>query len=180
MSKRTRREKTEKKAGETGKTSSTSAVETIRRRRNKRLLMVGAIAILMPLFELVAYQFRATTITFVNSSTEPIKGLKLTYPGGAFDAPEIKAGARLTHVIRPNYTFHRDDFSTYRLMVSFATPDGGFYRQTDRIGSLDYSARETFTLFLTPPKGAIELKHTTTPGFPLGTIRDLLASMGIG
>ncbi len=150
-----------------------------KRRRNRRLIVLGLIALSFPIVEVVAYRYRAITVTVANRTSRPMIGLKVTYTGGSFGVDAIEAGGSVTRVIVPDYTFRGSEFSTYRTTIEFSTP-GGFCRQTGRAGTLDYSAHETYTLQLAPPEGPVELKHTTFPGFPLGTIRELLQRLGIG
>ena len=107
-------------------------------------------------------------------------GLKVAYPGGSFEQDELKSGGTMTRLIRPDYTFGRDDFSTYRTTIRFGTGDGRLSRHNIRIQSLDYSAGETYSVRPGPPGLGVEVEHMTEPGFPLGTIRSLFRSLGLG
>jgi len=151
----------------------------LRKRRNRRLIVLGAIALCFPILELLAYRFRAITVTIANRSAEPVTALKFSYPGGDFTLPEIPPADSITRVIRPDYTFRRDDFSTYRATIEFLTPNAR-HREQRKVGSLDYSAHETYTIQAGPEGARVEIKQTTSPGFPLSAIRELLARLGIG
>ena len=48
--------------------------------------------------EVVAYRFRAITITLSNRSAEPITRVKLTYTGGSIETAELKPGGSVTRV----------------------------------------------------------------------------------
>ena len=148
--------------------------EVVRRRRTKRLILLGVVAVVLPLAEVVAYRFRSILIVVVNKSDEPIRNVKVIYPGGSFGAPELKPGAEVTEAARPDYTFTRESFSNYPTTVSFATAAGDLKRLNYKAGTVDYSARETYTIQPDPAGTGVEIKHSTHPGFPLGTIRDLL------
>jgi hypothetical protein len=156
------------------------SVEALKRRRNKRFLFVALVGISFPIFELIAYQYRAITISFSNRSEQAIRSVKVTYDGGAFDLPEIKPGGVATHVIRPNFQFTSKEFATYWMWISLSTENGHIIRLGERTGALDFSSKELYTIESTPPNGQIELKHTTRPGFPLGLVRDLMERLGIG
>ncbi len=156
-----------------------TAGEIIRRRRNRRFLFVAVVVVALPVLEVISYQYRAITIVIANKAEVPLTRLKVTYPGGLFEAPELKAGASVTHVARPNFTFTREKFSMYELFLTFTTPDKGSIRQFARTGSIDYSARETYTVEPDPQDGKLVIKHTTDPGFPLSAIRDLFRSLGV-
>jgi hypothetical protein len=176
-SKERRKEKT--RGGDSPEARPSTTPEALRHRRNRRFLFVGLIALTFPILEVVAYQFRAITITFVNSSNLTVKGIKVTYSGGAFDAPELKPGASLTRRIRPDYSFKGEQFSTYSLAIRFAAEDG-LHSQLGRAGALDYSAQEIYTITQTPPESRLQLEHTTRPGFPLSLVRDLMERLGFG
>ncbi len=154
--------------------------EALRKRRNRRFLFLGIVAISFPILELIAYQFRAITITISNRSDERITGIRMIYTGGEFTAPELKPGGSTTRVVRPDFTFKGDHFATYLGIVSFTTADGARRSLTTRLGSIDFSATERYTFEAGPPNEPVLLKHSTSPGFPLSTIRDLLARLGIG
>jgi len=154
--------------------------DLVRRRRNRRMIFLAVVAVLLPLLEVAAYQFRAILIVVSNDSNEVVTDMKVTYPGGSFEAKELKPGAERTELTRPNFTFTSAEFSTYRTTITLTTADGGRTRQAGRTGTVDYSARETFSIRNVGPSGATEIKHTTHPGFPLGTIRDLLTKLGVG
>jgi len=153
--------------------------ETLKRRRYRRLIFVGLIGLAFPILEVIAYQFRAITVTISNRSNQPITDLKVTYPGGAFDAPELKSGGSITRVIRPDFTFKGANFATYPLNVRFATSNG-IIRGGGPVGTIDFSAHETYTIEPAPLEVPVQVvKHTTSPGFPLSLIRDLLERLGI-
>ena len=151
----------------------------LRKRRNKRLMILGAMALVIPVLEVIAYHYRAITITIVNKSPAPLTALKFTYPGGDFAAAEIRPEESISRVIRPDFSFSRADFSTYRPGLVFQTPDA-HYRQFFKISTLDYSCTENFAITPSPETGRAEVKQRTSPGFPLSAIRDLLARLGIG
>ena len=153
--------------------------EVVRRRRNRRMIFLGLIAVLLPLLEVAAYRFRSILIVVVNDSDEVVTNVKVSYPGGSFAAQELKPGAELTELARPDFTFTSAAFSTYLTQISFSSADGGLTRLAGRTGTVDYSARETFALRNDGPNGVMEIKHTTHPGFPLGAIRDLLTKLGV-
>jgi hypothetical protein len=157
-----------------------SMVDALKRRRNRRLIFVGLVGLSFPILEVIAYRFRAITMTIDNRTVGPITDLKVTFPGGSLDEPEIKPGGEVTRVTRPDFTFSGKEFSTYPLTIRFTTADGGVIREMVRAGALDYSATEKYTIQMVPPDGHIQLKHATSPGFPLSVIRDLLARMGFG
>ena len=176
---RNQRRKLAKAEAEAQAPAQPTAKEIIRRRRNRRFLFVAAVAVALPALEVLSYRYRAITIVVRNNADVPVTKIKLTYPGGSFEAPELKAGAEVAHVARPDFTFTRNEFSMYLLFLSFATPDKGSVRQFSRIGGVDYSARETFAIEPDGPEQKLVIKHTTAPGFPLGTIRDLFRSLGV-
>ncbi len=153
--------------------------EALRRRRNRRFLFVGLIGLCFPILEVIAYQFRAITITFINRSELAIKGIKVTYTGGEFEVPALKPGASQTRLIRPDFSFTQkgDQFSTYELTIQYAAEKGSLFRQRGRAGTLDYSAQEIYTITQTP-EGGLQLQHTNRPGFPLSLIRDLMERLG--
>ena len=175
-----RQQSVEAKGSTPAKPSATT--DALRRRRNRRFLFVGLLALSFPILEVIAYQFRAITITLVNRSELAIKGITVTYSGGAFDVPELKPRGSLTRLIRPDFTFKfkGDQFSTYNLTIRYATEDGNSYGQIGRAGALDYSAREIYTFTQTPPNGRVQLQHTTRLGFPLSLVRDLMDRLGFG
>lgn len=152
--------------------------EVVRRRRQRRFLLLAAVAVLLPVLEVLAYQFRSILIVVTNKSEEVVTDLHLTYPGGSIDARELKPGGELTHVARPTYSFGRDHFSTYLTAMRFTTARGDFIRQSGRAGTIDYSAGETYAIQPDPSGAGLTIKHSTQPGFPLGTIRNLLAKFG--
>jgi hypothetical protein len=152
----------------------------IRRRRNKRLLVIGGIALTFPLFELVAFQFRTITISVENQTGNVIKDVRVTYSGGDFSSPEIKPGGSLTRVVRPEFSFKSGEFSTYRLTLQVRSIENGLFRQFSRVSTLDYSGSEIYRVSTEPEGGQLQIKHATLPGFPLGTIRTLLQRMGVG
>ena len=175
---RNQRRKLAAEAAAAGQPAKLTPGEVFRRRRNKRLILVGVVAVGLPLLEVIAYQFRSIFIVVVNRSDEVVTDVKFTYPGGSFEAKELKAGGELTKVIRPNFSFTRDEFSTYRATISFVTGRGAVIRQPfGRYGTVDYSARETFAIQAVDASGIPGLKHSTYPGFPLGTVRDLLTKL---
>jgi hypothetical protein len=155
-------------------------LEALKRRRLKRFLIVGLIGISFPILELIAYQFRAITISFTNRSEQVVRGIKVEYDGGAFDIPEILPGGVANQVIRPNFSFKSSNFATYLLKIRFAAEDGGFFRQMGRVGSIDFSAKELYTIQAIPPENQLQLQHDTRPGFPLSLIRDLMLRLGFG
>ena len=156
-----------------------TAGEVIRRRRNRRMLFLGLVAVLLPTLEVVAYQFRSILIVVANRSDQVVTNVKVTYPGGEMEAKEIKPGGELTHVARPDYSFTKQDFSSYRVNVSASTATGAFRLIEPKVGTVDYSARETFAIQPEGENGPLTIKHTTYPGFPLGPIRDLLTQLGV-
>jgi hypothetical protein len=155
-------------------------VDALKRRRNRRLIFVGLIALSFPILEVIAYRFRAITMTINNRTVGPVTNLEVTYPGGSFREAEIKPGGEVIRVTRPDFRFSGNEFSTYPLTIRFSTADGGIIRQLIRAGALDYSATEKYTIEMVPPDGHIQLKHTSSPGFPLNVVRDLLARLGFG
>ncbi len=163
-----------------GEPSGLTPGQMVRRRRNRRMLFLLVVAVTLPLLEVLAYRYRSILITVVNRSEAVVTKVKVSYPGGSFEAKELKPGGELTQLARPIYTFTSDEFSTYRTMITFSTADGGFIRQNGRTGTIDYSARETYSIQPEPATGSVGIKHTTSPGFPLGAIRDLLTKLGIG
>lgn len=175
---RERKQKTEAGAKGESKPGSPAVVEALKRRRNKRLLFIGLIGLSFPIIEVIAYQFRTITISLVNRTSEPLKGVAVTYAGGSFDAEEIKPNDVLTRVIRPDFSFNGDNFLTYPLSIRFAV-GSGFNRQMGRVGALDFSATENYTVVSQPPDGQIQIQHTTRPGFPLSLVRDLMERLGV-
>jgi hypothetical protein len=156
--------------------ATTSAI--LRRRRNKRFLFVGLLGLSFPILEVIAYQFRAITITIINRAEVGVKGVKVIYSNGAFDLPELKPGGSATRVIRPDFSFSRDQFSTFTMSIRFSADNGQIFGQMGRVGALDYSSQEIYTITQTPPEGHIQLQHTTRPGFPLSLVRDLMDRLG--
>ena len=154
--------------------------EALRKRRNRRFIFLGIVAISFPILEVVAYRFRAITITVANRSDESITGVRLSFDGGEIEAPELRPGGSITRVVRPDFTFKKDQFATYSMTVQFTTEQGVRRRQIGRIGSIDFSAHEQYAIESGPPNEPVVLKHSTSPGFPLSTIRDLLGRLGIG
>jgi len=177
---RNERRKASKAAAAKDAPTGPTPVEIVRRRRNRRMIFLGVVAVMSPLLEVVAYRYRSILITVANRSDEVVTNIKVTYPGGSFEAKELKPGGELTQLARPTYTFSKDEFSTYRTIISFSTADGSSIRQNGRTGTIDYSARETYTIQTEGANGTMGIKHTTSPGIPLGTIRDLLAKLGLG
>ena len=173
------RERRKARQDDQGSTPSPTA-EAVKRRRNRRLIFVALIGISFPILELVAYQFRVITVTVSNRSKQPITNLKVTYAGGSFDAPEVKPGGSVTRLIRPDFTFKGEHFATYLLGIRFAYPDGIFSQQGNRVGTIDFSAHETYVIEPSPLIVPVQVRHTTSPGFPLSLIRDLLERLGIG
>jgi hypothetical protein len=157
-----------------------STVDALKRRRKRRLIFVGLLGLSFPILEVIAYRFRAITLTIDNRTDSPVTDLKVTYPGGSFEQAEVKPGGEVVRVTRPDFTFKSDQFSTYPLTIQFRTADGGIIRQLLRAGALDYSATETYTIEMVPPDGQVQLRHKTSPGFPLNLVRGLLARMGFG
>ena len=177
-SKERRKERAEAKGAAPAKPPMTA--EVLRRRRNRRFLFVALIGVAFPILEVIAYRFRAITITLVNRTDNVIKGIKVTYAGGAFDAPELKPGGSLTRLIRPDFTFNREQFSTYNFAIRFTTEEGNFYNQMGRAGTLDYSAQELYTVTRPAPGSIIQVQHTTRLGFPLSLVRGLMDRLGFG
>ena len=172
-----RKSRERRKVEEESKAS--TAAEAVKRRRNRRLIFVALVGISFPILELIAYQFRAITVTVSNRSKQPITKLKVTYAGGSFEAPELKPGGSVTRLIRPDFTFKGEQFATYPLEIRLAHADG-IIGQNGRVGSIDFSAHEIYTIEPAPLGVSVELKHKTSPGFPLSLIRDLLERLGIG
>jgi hypothetical protein len=160
--------------------SSGEATAALKRRRNKRWVLVGILAASFPIFELIAYQFRAITITFVNKLDQPIKDIKLTYDGGSMEIPELKPGVSESRRIRPDFSFRGNKFATYSQTISYKTQDGIMARQLGRAGALDFSAREFYTIEpqLNEKGLQIQIQHSTQPGFPMSLVRDLIESLG--
>jgi hypothetical protein len=156
-----------------------TSVEAVKRRRNRRLLIVGLIGLSFPILEVIAYQFRTITVTVSNRSDRLLAKLKVTYAGGSFEAGDLKPGGSITRVIRPDFSFKGADFATYPIELQFATGNG-IIRQAGRIGTIDFSAHETFTVEPSPLEVPMQVKHSTSPGFPLSLVRDLLERLGIG
>jgi hypothetical protein len=180
MSRKWRERKQEIAEGKEGKPAKSAATsEALRRRRNRRFLYIALLGISFPILEVIAYRFRAITITMVNRSDLMIKGIKVTYSGGAFDAPELKPGASLTRLVRPDFTFKGEHFSTYAMTIRYIPENAGIMGHLGRAGALDYSAQEIYT-FTKAPEGLIQLQHTTRPGFPLSLVRDLMERLGFG
>lgn len=175
-----RKSKERRKARETGTPPPQVTPEALKRRRNRRFLFIGLIALAFPLLEGVAYQFRAITVVLVNRSDVLAKGVQVTYPGGSFEVAELKPGASMSRLIRPNYTFQGEHFSTYSMAIRFATEGGGFFRQLGRAGALDFSATERYEIIRTPLENRLQLQHTTRHGFPLSLVRDLMDRLGFG
>jgi len=172
------RKKAEAEASGSPATKSPADVKALRRRRNRRFLFLGVVALSFPILEVIAYQFRTITITIVNRTREPLQRLKVSYDGGAFDADEVKPDGVLTRVIRPDFSFKGDHALTYQMSIRFASGTG-FMSQIGRVGSLDFSATEIYTVVAQPPDGHIQLQHTTRPGFPLSLVRDVAEKLGL-
>jgi hypothetical protein len=66
------------------------------------------------------------------------------------------------------------------MTVQFTTEKGDRRRQLGRIGSIDFSAHEQYSIESGAPGEPVVLKHSTSPGFPLSTIRGILSRLGIG
>ena len=154
--------------------------EVVRRRRYRRFLLLVLIAVALPLLEVVAYQYRGILIIVVNNSDEVVKNVKFAYPGGSFEEKELKPGGEVTHLARPNYNFSRESFSTYSIRVSAVGSRATFSLIDPKTGTVDYSARETYAIEPEETPGVLKFNHKTRPGFPLGTIRDLLTKLGVG
>ncbi len=154
--------------------------EALRKRRNRRLIFLGIVAALFPALEVIAYRFRAITLVLENRSDEPISRIKVIYPGGGIESAELKPGGSITRVIRPDFTLKGEHFGTYPLTIRFATADAGWRSQIGRVGSIDFSATERYVVVSGQPGEPAVLQHSTSPGFPLNLIRDLLARLGIG
>jgi hypothetical protein len=154
-------------------------LQALKRRRYKRLLFVGLLGLLFPLFEFVAYQYRAITISITNKTDEVVRSVKVTYDGGAFEIAELRPGGVDVRVIRPNYNFGSTHFGTYLMKISFLV-DKGYNSQMGRAGAIDFSANELYTIEAIPPNNQFQLKHTTRPGFPLSLVRDLMERLGMG
>ena len=152
----------------------------VRRRRNRRFMTVGLLAIALPIVELIAYQFRAITISLVNRSEVLIKGVKVTYPGGEIEASDLKPGGSVNRVIRPRFSFQGAPFSTYALTIRYTPENGQVNGYLGRVGTIDYSATEMYTFTQSPPAGEIQLQHASRPGFPLSLVRDLMERLGFG
>lgn len=176
------REPSKAKAKVQGDAKPKLTAEELRRRRNRRYLVVGLLAISFPILEVIAYQFRTITLTIVNRSDVLVKSIKFNYSGGNFEVPELKPGGSATRVIRPDYSFNLkgDGFSTYTQAIRLTSEDGQIIAQMGRAGGVDFSATEVFTIISTPPKGQLELQHTSRPGFPLSLVRDLMERLGFG
>ncbi len=172
------RNKTE--AAPDGPKKEPATLEILRRRRNKRFLFVGLVAIAFPIFEVIAYQFRAITVSFTNRSDLMVRSVKVSYDGGSFEIPEIRPGGVAARVIRPDFRFTSDShlFSTYKMSISLCVENGQILRTWGRAGALDYSAQELYTIEPVPPKNDLQLQHSTRPGFPLSLVRDLMDRMG--
>jgi len=180
MSRKWRERKKEIAEAKEGKPAkSTATTVALRRRRNRRFLYIALLGISFPILELIAYQFRAITITLVNRSEVAINGIKVTYTGGAFDTPELKPGGSLTRLIRPDFTFKGEHFSTYAMSIRYTPEKFGIMAHLGRAGALDYSAQEIYT-FTRSPEGVVQLQHTSRAGFPLSLVRDLMERLGFG
>lgn len=176
---RSQRRKAAREAAQALEPAQLTPAQMVRRRRNRRMIFLGIIAVALPLLEVAAYRFRSIMIIVDNQSDEIVTDVKVTYPGGTIEAKELKPGGQLTELTRPNFTFTKDEFSSYRTEVMVSTGMGR-NRLITRTGTVDYSARETYTIQGEGPDKALVIKHSTHPGFPLGTIRDLLAKLGVG
>ena len=167
------------RAAQQTETASPTPVEVIRRRWVRRFLLLAAIVVALPLLEVIAYQYRGILITVVNHSEAVVTDVKFTYSGGSFEAKQLKPGAEITHLARPDFSFGRGNFSTYASRISIVAPAGRFKLDLPRTGTVDYSAQETYAIEGEGVPGALRFQHSTRPGFPLGTIRDLLSKLGI-
>jgi hypothetical protein len=175
-----RKSRERRKAKEEAKDSTPSTTpNVVKRRRRRRLIFVALIGISFPILELIAYQFRVITVTIINRSNQPITDLLVSYSGGSFDAPELKAGGSITRLIRPDFNFKGERFATYLFEIHFKHANG-IGRQKMWPGTIDFSAQETYTVEPMPLEGGVQVKHTTTPGFPLSVVRNLLDRLGIG
>jgi hypothetical protein len=174
-----RKARLEAKAQGKGKPEPTSpaTLEALKRRRNRRFLFVGLIGLSFPILELIAYQFRTITISVINKSDMPIKKLKVTYAGGDFADDELKPGQAITRVVRPDFSFTSNQFSTYPLTIRFSA-GSGFNSQIGRAGALDFSATEIYTIVNLPDNSGVQIQHTTRAGFPLSLVRDVLERLG--
>lgn len=178
MSRKWRERKKEIAEAKEGKPArSTATSEALIRRRNRRFMYIGLLAISFPILEFIAYQFRAISVTFVNRSDLVVKGIKVNYTGGEFEVPELKPGGSQTRLIRPNFTFKGEHFSTYTMTIRYTPENAGIMSLIGRAGALDYSAQEIYT-FATAPEGPIMLQHSTRPGFPLSLVRDIMERLG--
>lgn len=157
-----------------------SPAAVVRRRRTKRLIFLAVVAVLIPVVEVVAYQFRSILLVVRNGTERSISEVTATYPGGKVELGEIKPGGEATRSIRPNYEFslRRNVFSSYPFSLRVRTADGGISHYSGREGTIDYSAQEVFVVGDESAQGLIGIRHTTRPGFPLGAIRDLMHRLG--
>jgi hypothetical protein len=153
--------------------------EALRRRRRRRWIFIASVLFAAPIVEAIAYQLRAITITLTNHSEAPIRGIHVEYPGGSFEKAELEPEGSVTHVIRPNYSFSLPKFSSYRTTIRFKSADGSLFRHNIPITSIDYTARETYSIRPGPPGSPPTLNHVTEPGFPLGEIRSLFKRLGL-
>ena len=142
---RSQRRRAAREAAQALEPAQLTPVQMVRRRRNRRMIFLGIIAVALPLLEVAAYRFRSIMIIVNNQSDEIVTNVKVTYPGGSFEAKELKPGGQLTEVTRPNFTFTKDAFSTYLTEVMISTGTGR-NRLITRTGTVDYSARETYSI----------------------------------
>ena len=177
---RNQRRKLAEAARQQAETPGPTPVEVVRRRQYRRIFLLALIAVTLPLLEVVAYQYRGILMIVVNHSDEVIKNVKFTYPGGSFEAKELKPGGEITHLARPQYNFSRKNFSTYAVRVSATGAQATFSFIDPKTGTVDYSAREIYAIEPEEAPGSLKFHHTTRPGFPLGMIRDLLTRLGVG
>ena len=177
---RNQRRKLAEAARRQGEVPPLTPAQVVRKRRYRRFLLLAIIAVVLPLAEVVAYQWRGILITVVNHSNNLVRNVKFSYPGGGFEAKELKPGGEITHLARPNYSFSRASFSTYPVRVSATGENTTISLIDPKTGTVDYSARETYTIESEELPGSLKFHHTTRPGFPLGLLRDLLTSLGVG
>jgi hypothetical protein len=173
------RERYKNKAKENTEAKPLMTVEDLKRRRYRRLMFVGLIGLSFPVFEFIAYQFRAITITITNRADLMINKVQVTYDGGTFETLALKPGGSFTRVIRPNFTFTNKQFSTYAFTIRL-NAENGMISQMGRAGAIDYSAKEIYTIQALPPDGRLQLQHTTRLGYPMALVRDLLERLGVG
>lgn len=158
-----------------------SPASVIRRRRTKRLIFLAVVLVSIPVLEAIAYQFRSILVVVRNESPATIRSVTADYPGGKIEIGEIKPGGEVSRSIRPNFEFslRRNVFSSYLFTLRVRTADGVISYFSPHEGTIDYSATEVFAVADEVGDGALKIKHTTRPGFPLGAVRDLLTRLGV-